>query len=697
MYAGRERHGVMVQWILLMLCAAAVGKAVEEDRATAGEETHDSNVDSFEPPSPERFHLYLLAGQSNMAGRGEIAKEDRQPIPRVLMLTKSGEWQPAIAPLHFDRPTAGVGIGRSFGRQRASADPDITIGLIPCAAGGSPIAMWEPGAWHASTNGHPYDDAIRRCRLAMKDGVLKGILWHQGEADSRPDRAGVYEAKLHALIARLRDDLGAPDVPFIAGQMLQDSDPPWDSARRQVDKVHRDLPTKVRRTAFVSSDGLSARDHVHFDAKGYREFGCRYADTMSRMLGFSGAGRLENMDKFALSLLDASQQQLASFVEGHRKGLIEIAAVHLPVDPPGDCNHYGWPVATMTGDTIVVMHRRIPGHRASGAGAPHERMSYGVVLRSDDGGQTWSEPYDLRDCMKPEDRNRGGVVPLSHRAKFDKQNKSPLGYKIHLHSIGTARDSAVVAINNHGVFRSEDQGRSWKHFSKALRNDTFPHEIVNLGPRILDHPEGRLFAFGNWFGEVDQYHDLRNQLVVLRSPDGGSTWQVKEHPAGLPQYEPAVLIHDDRFLFVTRDQTDVRAHKQMTWSPGTPPQIIDTNLQDRRYVDTVDFSLNPVTERFEIVRSERYRMQLWLWSMDPADWEEGQWRRECRLLDRGGQFYREADGFHPAASVIDEQRGVQHVFIYAGHPNGPAGVFRITRSLDTPRLTAFLAEHSETE
>ena len=114
-------------------------------------------------------------------------------------------------------------------------------------------------------------------------------------------------------------------------------------------------------------------------------------------------------------------------------------------------------------------------------------------------------------------------------------------------------------------------------------------------------------------------------------------------------------------------------------------------MKNPRYVDTVDFSFNPVTKRLEIVRSERYRMELWLWSMDPSDWEKGQWRRECRLLAREGKFYSTADGFHPAGAVIDEKRGVQHIFIYAGHPNGPAGVFRITRTLDTPKLAASLA------
>lgn len=392
-----------------------------------------------------------------------------------------------------------------------------------------------------------------------------------------------------------------------------------------------------------------------------------------------------------VELLSLTIEAAGQLDHAQELGVLEVAPVHLPANSAGDCNHLGWPIATTTGDTIVVMHRRIPGHKAKGAGNPDPSMSYGVVLRSQDGGITWSQPYDLRECMTPEDRIRGGIVPLSHRAKFDPSNKSTLGYKIHLHAIGTALDGAVVAINNHGVFRSDDQGRTWKHFSTAFRDDNFPHEIVNLGPRILDHPKHGLMTFGNWFGEVDSYHRLSNKLVALSSADGGANWSVEEHNAGFPQYEPAVLLHDDRLLFVTRDQTKVRAHKQMSWLPGNPPVMVDTNLADPRLVDTVDFCFNPVTRRFEIVRSERHRMEAWLWSMDPADWSSGQWRRECRLLARAGKFYATADGFHPAGAVIDRKRGVQHIFVYSGHPSGPAGVFRVTRTLSTPKLVTALA------
>jgi photosystem II stability/assembly factor-like uncharacterized protein len=121
------------------------------------------------------------------------------------------------------------------------------------------------------------------------------------------------------------------------------------------------------------------------------------------------------------------------------------------------------------------------------------------------------------------------------RARGNLRRPTPPATAEHLNSIGTTRDGAVVAINNHGVFRSDDAGRTWRHFCTALREDTFPCEIVNLGPRLLDHPQHGLLAFGNWFGEVDKYHALRQQLVVLCSPDGGATWRVEEHPAGSPQ------------------------------------------------------------------------------------------------------------------------------------------------------------------
>ncbi len=229
-------------------------------------------------PSRDRFHLFLLIGQSNMAGRGTVTPDDTNAPPRVLMLSREGRWTPARDPLHFDKPVAGVGLGRSFGIAVAAADPGVTVGLIPAAVGGSPIDSWRPGQFYEPTQSHPWDDALERVRQAMKAGTLKGILWHQGESDATPELAPVYAAKLQDLIARIRHELQAPDVPFLIGQLGQFPDSPWTEATRQVDRAHQDLCRQIRHTAFVSSAGLSHNgDRIHFDAPAYREFGRRYA------------------------------------------------------------------------------------------------------------------------------------------------------------------------------------------------------------------------------------------------------------------------------------------------------------------------------------------------------------------------------------------------------------------------------------
>ena len=243
-----------------------------------GQENNSQGSTTPLPPK-ENFHLFLLVGQSNMAGRGKVTPADQTVNPQVLMFDQSGNWVPAVDPLHFDKPkVVGVGLGRTFGLEIAKDNPNITIGLIPCAVGGSPIATWEPGAYDKATKTHPYDDAMKRAQQALPAGELKGILWHQGEGDSSPKKAALYQDKLHALIARFRQELNAPDVPFIAGQMGQFSERPWSEARKQVDQVHQNLPREVPHTAFVSSTGLKHKgDKVHFDADSYRELGRRYA------------------------------------------------------------------------------------------------------------------------------------------------------------------------------------------------------------------------------------------------------------------------------------------------------------------------------------------------------------------------------------------------------------------------------------
>ena len=236
----------------------------------------------------ENFHLYLLAGQSNMAGRGKVEDQDKVENPKVLMLTKDLEWVPAVSPMHFDKSIAGVGPGRSFGLEMSKANPDVVIGLIPCAAGGSPISTWAPGGFHNQTKSHPWDDAVKRTQHAQIHGILKGILWHQGESDSNADDAEVYEKKLHRLIERFRTVFQSPELPFIAAQIGRFEGAKWSKEKEQVNRAYENLPNRVKNTAFISAEKLGHKgDKIHFNSAASRELGKRYAAAMIRLLSIS--------------------------------------------------------------------------------------------------------------------------------------------------------------------------------------------------------------------------------------------------------------------------------------------------------------------------------------------------------------------------------------------------------------------------
>ena len=230
------------------------------------------------------MHLYLLIGQSNMAGRGAVAEADRTAHPRVFVLNRENCWVPAVEPLHFDKPEyVGVGPGLAFGKAVAEADPDITVGLIPCAVGGSPIMTWMAGAFHKQTKSHPYDDALKRARIATERGELKGILWHQGEGDSNAENGPLYKQRLIELIANLRKELNAPDVPFIAAT-LADEFVARKPESAYIHKAIEEVAGTVENVTWVSAHGLECRDdRVHFNADSARELGRRYAEAALHM------------------------------------------------------------------------------------------------------------------------------------------------------------------------------------------------------------------------------------------------------------------------------------------------------------------------------------------------------------------------------------------------------------------------------
>jgi hypothetical protein len=236
-------------------------------------------------PNPKPVHLFLLAGQSNMAGRGAVTPDRQQPIPGVYALQQDGSWAPALDPIHWDKQVAGVGLARSFAREYLARNPGVEIGFIPAACGGSPLEVWVPGAYFEPTQSHPYDDAITRVEAVRHRGELHGILWHQGEADSHPGRSDRYEQRLRELVQRFRDDLGESELPIVFGQLGEFPGKPWTPDRYKVDAMHRRLAYEDNWIAFASAKGLTSKsDLVHFDAAGLDELGRRYAEAWARMV-----------------------------------------------------------------------------------------------------------------------------------------------------------------------------------------------------------------------------------------------------------------------------------------------------------------------------------------------------------------------------------------------------------------------------
>jgi len=217
--------------------------------------------------------LYLLIGQSNMAGRAAIEEQDRAPLNRVYLLTDQDQWEPAVNPLNrystIRKALAmqKLGPGYTFARKLAAMNPDIEIGLVVNVKGGSSINEWVKGE-------HFYEEAIKKVRIAEPAGAFKGIIWHQGESDRT--EADSYLAKLEALVANLRADMGIPDLPFVAGEIGR-----FVEGAEPINRVIRALPDRVGNTAVVTAEGLTDHgDVVHFDSRSQRLLGERYADRM---------------------------------------------------------------------------------------------------------------------------------------------------------------------------------------------------------------------------------------------------------------------------------------------------------------------------------------------------------------------------------------------------------------------------------
>jgi len=246
------------------------------------------------------FHIYLCFGQSNMEGSAPIEKQDEVKNPRFLTLQplncsnlsrEKGKWYPAVPPL--SQCHSGLSPADYFGKTMVEHVPDsIKVGVINVAIGGCDIRLFDKKIYknYLSTykedwfvnkvrdyGGNPYEYLISLAKLAQKDGIIKGILLHQGETNTGDEKWTTYVKNIYENM--LTDlSLKADEVPLLVGEVVHEEQ---EGICEKMNLIINKLPALLPTAHIVSSKGCNVRkDKVHFNSEGVRELGKRYANKM---------------------------------------------------------------------------------------------------------------------------------------------------------------------------------------------------------------------------------------------------------------------------------------------------------------------------------------------------------------------------------------------------------------------------------
>ena len=300
----------VLESLLLAALLLALPSDVMAQKKAAKKTTKKAATEQVQPADPN-FYIFLCFGQSNMEGNARPEAVDLQsPGPRFLLMPavdfpaangrperKMGEWCEASAPLC--RANTGLTPADWFGRTLVASLPEnIKIGVIHVAIGGIDIKGFLPDSipdyvnkkapgWMkgmlAAYDNNPYERLVTLAKKAQKDGVIKGILMHQGETNTGdPKWAGMVKQVYENLCGDLQ--LKPEEVNLYVGNIVQaDGKGVCIGCKKQIDE----LPQTIHTSQVISSDNCSnGPDRLHFDAAGYRELGCRYGEAVARHLGY---------------------------------------------------------------------------------------------------------------------------------------------------------------------------------------------------------------------------------------------------------------------------------------------------------------------------------------------------------------------------------------------------------------------------
>jgi hypothetical protein len=227
-------------------------------------------------PQKKNVWVFILAGQSNMSGRGLVEPQDTIPSERVFTINRNGEIILAKEPLHFYEPTMkGLGCGLSFGKAIVEHVPaNVSVLLIPTAIGGSSISQWLGDSLYR--NVHLMSNFREKVALAKKYGNIKGILWHQGESDANPKNALLYKERLTLLFSEFRKTAANKRLPILIGELGSYSKniENWKKINEQI----RLYASADRNASVISTaDFKDKGDGTHFNSEGQRTLGKRFA------------------------------------------------------------------------------------------------------------------------------------------------------------------------------------------------------------------------------------------------------------------------------------------------------------------------------------------------------------------------------------------------------------------------------------
>jgi hypothetical protein len=229
-------------------------------------------------PKKENVWVFLLAGQSNMAGRGFVEPQDTLSNKRIITIDATGKLIYAKEPLHFYEPIrTGLDCGLSFANTLLSKIPaNITILLLPTAIGGSAIGQWLGDSLYRGVNlMHNFKEKVA---IGKKCGQIKAVLWHQGESDANKESIPLYTNRLAQLFTLFRSNIQNDHLPIFIGELgsYSNNNTNW----QQINNVIHSYSLQDANVSVIkTNDFIHGGDTVHFNSEGQRLLGIRFANS----------------------------------------------------------------------------------------------------------------------------------------------------------------------------------------------------------------------------------------------------------------------------------------------------------------------------------------------------------------------------------------------------------------------------------